>query len=207
MAARKCEFTAARNADSDGALISISSCAASRPLTSRTLGPPAGSAISGPSAALTAATTRSALAPLPTLILKRARCAPAARRARAGPRRFPFDFDFLFALAAVLWPLVVPAPSRLSTSARNWSVRGSAISELRSRAKVREAPEAEKPSATENLFCPVCQRVSLHEFLNPEDPTRVRCGRCGATRDLNAWESEESEINLAGYSQGDEDEG
>lgn len=86
-------------------------------------------------------------------------------------------------------------------------MRGSAISELRSHPKVREAPEAEKPSASENLFCPVCQRVSLHDFLNPEDPTRVRCGRCGATRDLNAWESEESEINLAGYSQGDEDEG
>jgi len=48
--------------------------------------------------------------------------------------------------------------------------------------------------------------VRRHEFLNPEDPTRVRCAKCAAMRDLNAWEPEESEISLAGYSPSDDDE-
>jgi endogenous inhibitor of DNA gyrase (YacG/DUF329 family) len=66
--------------------------------------------------------------------------------------------------------------------------------------------EVEETALHANLFCPVCQTVRRHEFLNADDPTRVRCARCSAMRDLNAWEPEESEINLAGYSPSDEDE-
>ena len=79
------------------------------------------------------------------------------------------------------------------------------MSDLKGKVKVT-SQEVEPPATHANLFCPVCQTVRLHEFLNPEDPTRVRCGKCGAMRDLNAWEPEESEISLAGYSPSDEDD-
>jgi endogenous inhibitor of DNA gyrase (YacG/DUF329 family) len=86
-------------------------------------------------------------------------------------------------------------------------MRGSPIGDLKGKVKFQASTDVEEPVAHADLFCPICQTVARHDFLNPEDPTRVRCTRCGATRDLNAWEPEESEINLAGYSPGEEDEG
>lgn len=67
-------------------------------------------------------------------------------------------------------------------------------------------PELEAAPSFADLFCPACQTVRRHAFLNPEDPTRVRCDTCQAMRDLNSWEPEESEISLAGFSPSDEDE-
>jgi hypothetical protein len=80
-----------------------------------------------------------------------------------------------------------------------------AISDLKGKVKVT-SQEMEAPTPHADLFCMQCQTVRRHEFLNPEDPTRVRCAKCGVTRDLNAWEPEESEISLAGYSPSDDDE-
>lgn len=65
----------------------------------------------------------------------------------------------------------------------------------------------EQHATQADLFCPACQTVSKHDFLNPDDPTRVRCGRCNASRDLNRWEPEESEISLAGYAPGEDEQG
>jgi len=67
--------------------------------------------------------------------------------------------------------------------------------------------ELDVPATHADLFCPACQTVSRHEFLNPEDPTRVRCTRCNSARDLNRWEPEESEISLAGYAPGEDEQG
>lgn len=64
----------------------------------------------------------------------------------------------------------------------------------------------EEPPTYANLFCPVCQTVRRHIFVEAEEPTRVRCQHCDTFRDLNSWEPEESEISLAGYSPSDEDE-
>jgi endogenous inhibitor of DNA gyrase (YacG/DUF329 family) len=83
---------------------------------------------------------------------------------------------------------------------------GCAIGDLKGKIKISGREAAEVPAAHADLFCPICQTVSQHVFLNPEDPTRVRCMRCDATRDLNSWDPEESEINLAGYSPSDDDE-
>lgn len=80
-----------------------------------------------------------------------------------------------------------------------------AISDLKGKVKI-SSQELEAPPSFADLFCPACQTVRRHDFLNPEDPTRVRCAKCGGTRDLNAWEPEESEISLAGYSPSDDDE-
>lgn len=86
-----------------------------------------------------------------------------------------------------------------------YEARGQAISDLKGKVKMTlSEPEVTLPHA--DLFCPACQTVRRHDFLNPEDPTRVRCEKCGGTRDLNAWEPEESEISLAGYSPSDDDE-
>lgn len=83
--------------------------------------------------------------------------------------------------------------------------RRSKISDLKGKVKVTST-EMEPQPAYADLFCMACQTVRRHEFLNPEDPTRVKCSKCGGSRDLNAWEPEESEISLAGYSPSDDDE-
>jgi endogenous inhibitor of DNA gyrase (YacG/DUF329 family) len=84
---------------------------------------------------------------------------------------------------------------------------GKAITELKSRTNVRVTTGVEPHASHADLFCPGCQTVSRHAFLNPDDPTRVKCSRCGAARDLNRWEPEESEISLAGYATGEDEQG